>query len=412
MPNPAPPDEPFAPAATAAEPRLETGEAWQRLCETLAAASQRVLGEGVPGTPRDRAEGFRYLTRFLAAGIVSCVSHDDPDHPVFARMIDYTMPWGLDNPDCLYLYAAIRGDAVYRISGRRGSANHIDLQVNFGHFSNGDVSTWGTISSCDGFELDTAPDGSFDLYLGGDERAGHWLPTREDAQFVLVRQYFADWESEQPADLLIERVGDASPIAPPTGEFVADRLEKLGRWIEKGGALWERMSRGFLSLEPNTLVVHRPEAAGERAGMRGQAYGMGHFACEPDEAVIVELAPPRCHHWGVALANHYWEAIEYASRQSSLNGAQARLDADGVFRGVIAHRDPGVPNWLDPAGRCEGTITARFLRADSAPRPRFTRIPLGDLRAVLPRDTPHVSPAERAEQLARRRRAVLHRFRT
>jgi hypothetical protein len=171
------------------------------------------------------------------------------------------------------------------------------------------------------------------------------------------------------------------------------------------------MSRGFLSMEPNTLVIHMPEDAGERSGMRGQAYGMGHFQCEPGEAVIVEFAVPRCHHWGVALANAYWEAVEYATHQSSLNGHQARRDADGCFRGVVCQEDPGVPNWLDPAGNVDGTLTARFLHAEEAPMVRFTRLPLAALREALPADTPQVTPDERAASLARRRRAVVARFR-
>jgi hypothetical protein len=391
--------------------RLLSGEAWAELCRSLERAGRLVLGEGVPDRPRDRAEGYRYLARFLASGIASCITHDDADSPVFGRMIDYVRPWGLDNPDCLYLYAPLRGDAAYRVWGARGSANAIDFQVNFGHFAEGDISKWGTISSVDDAGLEVAPDGSFELRIGGDERSGNWLASRADAEFILVRQYFDDWEREVPADLFIERVGASGPIPPPRTDWMADHLEKLTRWIERGGGLWETMSKGFLSGAPNSLVIHMPDAAGERAGMAGLAYGMGNFACEPGEAVVVSFEPPRCHHWGVALANWYWECVEYASRQSSINRAQATLDSDGRFRAVIAHEDPGVANWLDPAGNTRGTLTARFLRADGAPKVSFVRVPRGDLAAALPADTKTVTPAERAEILARRHHAVVARFR-
>ncbi len=394
-----------------ADPRIMEGLAWQALCKSLLSSSELVLGEGRPNSPRDGAEGFRYLTRFLAAGIVSCVSHGDSEHPLFGRMIDYAMPWGLDNPDCLYLYASIRGGAEYRISGRRGDANHIDLQVNFGHYANGDVSSWGTISSLEGDDLEMDADGNFELIVGGEKRAGNWLSSREDAEFILIRQYFEDWERERPADLLIERVAAEYPIPPPRSDQIADRLEKLQRWMERGGALWEQMSRSFLSMPPNSLIIHMPESAGERSGMRGLAYGMGNFRCAPDQAVIVEMKPPDCRHWGVALANRYWECVEYASRQSSLNRAQARLDSDGFFRAVIAHRDPGVLNWLDPGENVEGTITARFLWADRAPEVRFKRVAFDELEAALPGDVPRIEPAERGRILERRRRAVQRRFR-
>ena len=141
------------------------GEAWDALCETLRRAGRLVLGEGVPDAPRDRAEGFRYLTRLLGAGRVVCIEHADPDYPEFCRMIEPTMSWGLDAPDCLYLYATVRGDACYRISGRRGSANHLDIQVNSGHFASGDISGWSTVSSLSALDLEIDPDGGLELIL-------------------------------------------------------------------------------------------------------------------------------------------------------------------------------------------------------------------------------------------------------
>lgn len=393
------------------EPRVMSGAIWDDLCATLQAAGQLVTGEGVPATPRDRAEGFRYLTRFLAAGNIACVSHDDPDYPVFGRLMDATMPWGLDAPDCLYLHAAVRGDAVYRIHGNRGSANHLDIQVNFGHFAEGDIASWGTVSSLSGTDLRCDASGEFELFLDAEERPGSWLRLTPDVAFVMVRQYFNDWENERPADLLIERVGACLPPPPPTTEQIAARLDKLRRWLERGGALWERMSRGLLAMEPNSLVVHMPRDSDERAGMKGQAYGMGNFHCAEDEVVLIEFAPPPCHHWSVALANYYWESIDFAGRQSSLNGHQATLDRDGVFRGVISARDPGVPNWLDNAGYRRGSVTARFLGADTAPVPQLRRVKLSQLRSLLPADTPHVGTDTRRDALARRRRAVLRRYR-
>ncbi|MFP8872998.1 MAG: DUF1214 domain-containing protein, partial [Myxococcota bacterium] len=387
------------------------GEAWQKFCETLSASSALVLGEGVPDSPRHRAEGFRYLSRFLAAGIVSCVAHNDPDHPVFGRMMDYSMPWGLDNPDCLYLYAPLRGGAEYRVFGQRGSARHIDFQVNFGHFANGEVSSWGTVSSLDGLELEIAEDGEFELMIGGDGRGGNWIAANDDVEFLLVRQYFDDWENERPADILIERVGAEYPVPPPRTDQMAVRLAQLARWIERGGKLWEQMSRGFLAMDPNSLVIHMPDSAGAGSGLKGLAYGMGHFACRPDDAVIMEFEPPKCHYWGVALANYYWECVEFATRSSSISRAQSLLSSDGRFRAVIAHRDPGVPNWLDPGHNEEGTLTARFLHGDRTPEIDFYTVPFDEVRNALPDDTPTVSPAERTQQLQARRRAAIRRYR-
>lgn len=397
------------------DPRIASGDAWDRFCDRLRRSRERVLAEGVPDSPRMRAEGFRYLTRFLEAGIRSCVSHADPDYPIFGRMIEYTMTWGLDAPDCLYVYAPVRGDAAYLVQGQRGSANHIDIQVNTGHYAMGDVGAWRTVGSLNGFELACGDDGRLQLLVGGD-RTEHpeipnWIPLEPDAGFILIRQYFNDWDRERPADLEIERIGAEYPIPPPRSDQLAHDLELLETWLDRGGALWERMSRSFLGLPPNSLIVHRPENAGEHSGLAGQAYGIGNFQCGPDEAVIVELRPPRCHHWSVSLASYYWESIDYATRQTSLNGHQAVLTEDGVFRAVIAHDDPGVANWLDTGGHDQGSIAARFLLADAAPKPNLRVVPRVRLEDELPADTPRIAPAARREILARRRRAVLRRYR-
>jgi hypothetical protein len=204
--------------------------------------------------------------------------------------------------------------------------------------------------------------------------------------------------------------GGAAP--PPRTDQVAERLARLVRWLDRGGALWEKMSRGLVEgMSPNSLVVTRPADSDQRAGLRGQAYGIGNFHCAEQEAVIVRFTPPRCRHWSVSLANWWWESMDFAARQTSLNGRQARLDADGAFRGVIAQVDPGVPNWLDPAGYPRGTLALRFLLADEAPKVELERVPLAQLAASLPGDTPRISPAERAASLERRRLAALRRYR-
>jgi hypothetical protein len=389
---------------------IMSGEAWEQLLETLRGASKLVLGADVPDDERHRAEGFRYLTRLLASGLVTCMEFADPDYPAFGRMVEPSMKWGLDCPDCLYLYATVRGDATYRIHGNRGSANHIDIQVNYGHFASGDIGSWGTISSMNGLELQSDAAGSFELLLGGEPREGNWLALAPNAEFVLARQYFNDWEREQPADLYIERVGATYPAPAPTPEQMAARFARLQDWITKAGALWEKMSKAALGMAPNSLNVYLPQDSDQRAGMRGQAYGIGNVVCAPDEAVIVEFTPPACRHWSLSLANWYWESLDYATRQTSLNGHQAVLDRDGAFRGVIAHVDPGVANWLDTSGLTTGTLTARFLLADVAPAISFRVMPLVDITGALP-DAPRIDAATRAQQIEARRHAVERRYR-
>ncbi len=383
-------------------------DAWDAVARAVAKA--RAIVDAWPDLPdAERAEGLRYVLRLVRSGIAVCVEHADPDAPSFVRMIAPDMKWGLDMPDCAYLYATVRAGRSYRIHGRRGSAHHLDVQVNAGHFADGEIGAWRTIASAHAEELSLGPDGELDVVLS-EQRSpggGDWLPLAADAEFVLVRQYFADWDEEQPAELRIERIdapGDAPNLAPADLDV---RLARLVQWIEQAGGLWDRMARGFLGLAPNSVIVHDPGASAEHVGLRDQTYALGNYRCAHGEAVVVELAPPRCHHLSASLANRFFESHDFAGRQGSLNGHQARRDDDGRLRLVIAHQDPGVPNWLDAAGRREGLLALRFLRAEGgAPQPDFRVVPLETLRGALPADTPIVSPDERAAQLARRAAAV------
>jgi hypothetical protein len=91
--------------------------------------------------------------------------------------------------------------------------------------------------------------------------------------------------------------------------------------------------------------------------------------------------------------------MDYTHRQSSLNGHQAHIDADGRFRCVVAHRDPGVPNWLDSAGHREGVVQYRWIWSEDNPRPTAQIVPFDELRNALPGDTPVVSPEARRDAI-------------
>ena len=227
---------------------------------------------------------------------------------------------------------------------------------------------------------------------------------------MLVRQYFDDWEGERPGVFSIEREGAVYPRPAQTPESLDAHLETLHTWLDAGLASWDKMSRLLLSLEKNALLVFDVSDDVDRPGLHGQSYGMGPFECAPDEAVLIEFTPPACRMWSVALCSFWFESLEFGQRQSSLNGHQARLDPDGVFRGVIAHDDPCVANWIDPEGHRQGTLAVRFLFAEETPRPVLSRVPRAELFDHLPGDVVRVTPDERSRILAARNRALQRRY--
>jgi hypothetical protein len=87
--------------------------------------------------------------------------------------------------------------------------------------------------------------------------------------------------------------------------------------------------------------------------------------------------------------------------------AQARIDADGGLRVVVSARDPGIANWVDTAGRHQGTVVFRNYRSKTAPVPSSRVVKLSDLPGLLPEGTATVTPEQRRADLAWRRTGFL-----
>ena len=90
---------------------------------------------------------------------------------------------------------------------------------------------------------------------------------------------------------------------------------------------------------------------------------MAPYALGPDEALVIRGRFPECRFANVVLWNRFGQTYDYLRRRVSLNRAQTVLEPDGSYRIVVAHADPGVPNWLQTEGRPSGTIYWRFLLA-------------------------------------------------
>jgi hypothetical protein len=239
------------------------------------------------------------------------------------------------------------------------------------------------------------------------------LELPEEGGLVAIRNVIYDWETELPAMLYIEREGATYPAPAFNQEDLAYRIDRLAEFMGEFPVWMSRAVEMAYLADPGTIPFP-PFTVGtdQDLGLRHQAYGQGVYHCGEDEAVVMEVTPPNCVYWGFHLAGNNWESFDWDLRQTSINGHQAVIDPDGMFRAVIAHRDPGVPNWLDACGHTPGLIAGRYNRTDAAPVPRLTVVPLAEVRDHLHSDTAVVSPAERSEQLRRRMLSVrrIHSF--
>ncbi len=186
--------------------------------------------------------------------------------------------------------------------------------------------------------------------------------------------------------------------------------------------LWwfgERNTSGKFKITISEEAFKKIKAASGTTGggMSTNLYAGGVFQLEPDEALVIEnRIERRPQYIGFQLGSLWGESLEYAHRLGSLNGAQSEVDPDGVIRLVIAHRDPGVPNWLDTSGHREGFLTPRWAYsqlppADEWPSIRARKVRFDEIREHLPEGTRTVSAEQRREQIRIRQQHVQKRFR-
>src|SRR5690606_31917157 len=104
-------------------------------------------------------------------------------------------------------------------------------------------------------------------------------------------------------------------------------------------------------------------------GLAAARYAFGFWNLQPDEALVLETTIPNARYWSFQLYEMgTYELIDIVEHQSSLNQKQVTVDPDGMVRVVLAHRDPGVANWLDTANRPVGQFTYRFFWATGDPK--------------------------------------------
>jgi hypothetical protein len=395
----------IAEAALSAEPSTAQGDAdlvaaWAHLQERLSEAERLVVSTPVNKNRIDYAAGMRHLMVLLAVGIDMALRVDpDPVLAVNRARMDDIVTWGLECPDCVYMNASLRAGETYRLFGNRGTARYVGLQT-----MDGIAAT----ANCLVDDLEVDPDGNFETILSADTQDGNWLQLAGDHPTLTVRNFFYDWDIETPASLSIERVGAA---VTPTGHRV-DMDVSVSRQLHALGEFVYDNLKFFLDFgampQANSFVP--PMDMTEMGAAAENRPVIGRFELESDEALILELVPPKGVYWSISLGNPWLETIHYGRHQSSLNGHQAVVDSDGLARFVIAARDPGVANWLDNAGHSNGAMLLRCVRTESAPVPASRVVPFDQVRSVLPAETVMTTADDRAKVIAARHRAVHDRF--
>jgi hypothetical protein len=353
-------------------------------------AGRPAIFESRPGLdPLDLADGEAYLGTLIEGA--SQFARCDPDRPVFAPWATPHRRWVDNGYDSAYWMAPVAGGRRYRITGRRGDECYLSFTLyagNPGHpektVRNWNFEELGALAPGDGyaFELDPA----------------------DDACYVISRQYFLDPRHQRPGEFEIERLagsarpsgtsrsasgpeasGDSSAagglLAGPGAAGLAARWRAAASFMRamtsgpSGGGSVAKLPP-YVSIVPNVMgdASQWREAEGGGRGTPDQIYAMGPWALAPDQALELRLRFPKAVYCSVALWNRFSQTVDPRIHRSTLNHTQVVPEPDGAVKILVAHRNPGHPNWLDTGGRKSGSLFWRFLLAESPPGKIETKV--------------------------------------
>ena len=304
----------------------------------------------------------------------------------------------------------------------------------------------------DSGEIATEADGDFEVLLAPERPPGHTgnfistfrhvsRPNPDDpdglldryACYVSGRQLFYDWENEDPIALEITCLESQGAHPPPySPELAAQQLRRFGSLVRGQMHFWNQFytilletygkqpgKEGERFMPRNKFNQPNAASGATGGGQSTNIYAGGVFELDPDEALVIESrVAVEPEYAGFSMSNLWGESLDFANHQSSLNGFQAERDttAPDTTRYVVAHRDPGVPNWLDTTGHREGFLSPRWTYSTQPPKERWPtisakKVRFAEIRDHLPSDTRTVTPEERGERIRARQQHVQRRYR-
>jgi hypothetical protein len=390
--------------------------AWNRLADELKRIGDKLVGPTGARSPRERAEGYRYLVRLIATAQELCLE-EDRARPSLVRMFTPTRKFVAEGTDTLYHEAKLDPALSYELTVRRGD----DL-----FFS---VVVYADDEDGDKFIVDDLNDEAlvFDeldgqsvarIHIGAErpERAKNWLKLDGQRPFILTRQYFPEFVTSVDAGkyrqalMSIERTdGVPAPEAYGEREF-AEGVDRMVEFIDQtldsalgisafvGLNLVEYARTdtsptrigpdGNLVLDPDSHEDYSPEELAEMVDPRvvannlpgpGIDYVGAMFRLADDEAIVIEGKNVPCRYWSAQILTKFLESGDYRYHRVAINNRQVEADEDGTFRIYASHTNPGVRNWMSTQGYTHGQIVLRTLLAEEDMNAELSVVKLADI---------------------------------
>ncbi len=392
---------------SAASTQSSASAAWKDFAQRIEAVGNRILEDDFPNvTDRDRAEGIRQLAHVIVDGLRWEFDSASPEFTGLLVNNTDTSGWGGPNVDNKYLRGRIDGKSTYILTGNIAGLEDIAVQSSKGDLHMGQI---GASATLDLSTLSISDNGDFTITISPDQHTGNWIKQGEDHTILSIRAYYYDWTKHRDGIFYLVKDGNQG-LAPATltEAEAAQRLANATHWIETGLVGWDKwLKLALAGAEDN--VANGPRTVG--GGSSTLLYGSVPFAMEADQAMIIEVEDPQASYYSFQTYTYSWfDAGDYANKQTSLNHRQTKTDGDGKIRFVASIQDPGVANWIDLEDRNRGMITFRYMNAKNPQQPVVILVPFSEIKSHLPADTATVSEEERKSAIAIRQKHVQHRF--
>ena len=215
-------------------------------------------------------------------------------------------------------------------------------------------------------------DQTYKIILSPDEQQGNWIKTSPDIRYIFIRQYAHDWSKARKASFNIRNLNGSSAPPPLSIDTMRERLLGVSRFVGAIAQQWARQVK-VIRLAPANRLIRAPEGMGQ-AIPSGHHFASGNFKLQQDQALVIDFKPPvDVPYWGFQLTNFWFEPLDFGQTGSHTNDQVVHCSDSGWVRLVIAHRDPGVPNWLQTQQHAIGVMVFRLSRRSVAQIPGFAQ---------------------------------------
>ena len=339
------------------------------LIDTLTEVDERWCGpEWNLQSAQDVVDSHRALMHILEAALIGFFEQN-ATRPDLRRITTSSRKLTGDNPDAIYFDAPLADGLEYVVHGNLHGASYFSLTLEEGTQEGGMASnTAGVLNNTD---MDIDSNGNFTLYLGGEKRASNWLPLTPNTSRLTTRHYFehvtpAALDPECEPRMRIECLTPTPVPAPPDDASVAAGIQRVANVIRSRTLdmppMANREQPVFVNLTPNEFPPPVPPGDFGLAAFDAH-YSMAPYFIDKDEALVITGRWPTCCFGNVCLWNRFQQTLDYRNRPVSLNRSQTKLEEDGSFRIILAHENPGLPNWIDTEGKLFGLVFWRFFIA-------------------------------------------------